>query len=371
MRRRVSAWLSAFLGVTCHLVRIGEKFRRPVLDRPAFAAAQEDADRAARDAFLYQSMLEARRGGGRVDVICGKSGAGGESLLLTYGQTGRRSRAWWNTVLDQFSAADVLVPIARLEYSWPGGPVEGHFTARFGPDNRYLDEFSMRATSVEQLPEMLNRAVARFDEIFGRALAQGVLRPDPTLSLDTVEISPEIREYERSMATALNAYVMPAVATYVRKVEQRLAEGGVAAPLLLMKSSGGVIRGEGAAKQPVQTALSGPAAGVVGARALGLRAGHGAQPLLQRTEAGPQPLLQQSNLHPTDEDHEEVDETRNLDDSIDQGAAAGDDMSAPPSAPHSSTAGDSPSPATMPHDTTSAHSASSSSSSPDSSTPAP
>ncbi len=41
----------------------------------------QDADRAARDAFLYQSMLECRRVGGRVDVICGKSGTGGEPLL--------------------------------------------------------------------------------------------------------------------------------------------------------------------------------------------------------------------------------------------------------------------------------------------------
>ena len=41
----------------------------------------KDADRAARDAFLYHAMLEARRDGGRVDVICGKSGAGGDSLL--------------------------------------------------------------------------------------------------------------------------------------------------------------------------------------------------------------------------------------------------------------------------------------------------
>lgn len=41
----------------------------------------KDADRAARDAYLYQAMLEARREGGRVDVICGKSGSGGESLL--------------------------------------------------------------------------------------------------------------------------------------------------------------------------------------------------------------------------------------------------------------------------------------------------
>lgn len=41
----------------------------------------KDADRAARDAYLYKAMLEARRDGGRVNVICGKSGAGGESLL--------------------------------------------------------------------------------------------------------------------------------------------------------------------------------------------------------------------------------------------------------------------------------------------------
>ncbi len=97
--------------------------------------------------------------------------------------------------------------------------------------------------------------------------------PGIPITLST-EVLPVFREYERSMATALNAYVMPAVATYVRRIEDRLKQGGITAPLLLMKSSGGVIRGEGAAKQPVQTALSGPAAGVVGARALGLLSGH-------------------------------------------------------------------------------------------------
>jgi N-methylhydantoinase A len=97
--------------------------------------------------------------------------------------------------------------------------------------------------------------------------------PGIPVTLST-EVLPVFREYERSMATALNAYVMPAVAGYVRRVEERLRAGGIAAPLLLMKSSGGVIRGAGAARQPAQTALSGPAAGVVGARALGLRSGH-------------------------------------------------------------------------------------------------
>jgi N-methylhydantoinase A len=111
----------------------------------------------------------------------------------------------------------------------------------------------------------------RHEQRAGAILAEEL--PGIPITLST-EVLPVFREYERSMATALNAYVMPAVATYVRRVEDRLREGGIAAPLLLMKSSGGVIRGEGAAKQPVQTALSGPAAGVVGARALGLRAGH-------------------------------------------------------------------------------------------------
>lgn len=121
------------------------------------------------------------------------TGAGGESLLLTYGQTGRRSRAWWNIILDQFGAADVLTPIANLSWQWPGGPVEGHFVARYGPDNRFLAEFSMRAENSAQLPAMLERAVARFDEIYSAGLANGQLRPDPTLTLDNIEISPEVR----------------------------------------------------------------------------------------------------------------------------------------------------------------------------------
>jgi len=139
-----------------------------------------------------RAWAETQLGSSTIDYVR-PSGAGGESLLLTYGQTGRRSRAWWNTVLDLFSAADVVTPVARLEYSWPGGPIEGQFTARYGPDNRYLSSFTMRADGPGQLPDMLRRAVARFDEIFRRALADGTLRPDPTLSLDMVEISPELR----------------------------------------------------------------------------------------------------------------------------------------------------------------------------------
>lgn len=130
------------------------------------------------------------------------AGAGGESLLLTYGQTTRRSRTWWRNILDEFSASDVLVAIAKLERQWPGGPVRGTFTARYGPDNRYLGSFKLSAASEEAVPEMLNAALIRFDRIFAGALAQGKLRPDPTLAMDNVQLNPALVELLRQAREA-------------------------------------------------------------------------------------------------------------------------------------------------------------------------
>lgn len=81
------------------------------------------------------------------------------------------------------------------------------------------------------------------------------------------EILPVVREYERSMTTVLNATVMPAVSRYVARLSDRLTEAGIAAPLLLMQSNGGVSGAKNIVQRPALTALSGPAAGVIGARA--------------------------------------------------------------------------------------------------------
>ncbi len=121
-------------------------------------------------------------GSSRIDYIR-PSGAGGDSLLLNYGQTGRRSRAWWRSTLDQYGAADAIIPIARLEHQFPGGPITGSFTARYGPDSRVLDTFTMTADSPEALDAMLGQAVERMDKVFEQALADGKLQPDPTLRL--------------------------------------------------------------------------------------------------------------------------------------------------------------------------------------------
>ncbi|MFT8245791.1 hydantoinase/oxoprolinase family protein [Roseomonas sp. BN140053] len=87
------------------------------------------------------------------------------------------------------------------------------------------------------------------------------------------DVLPVVREYERGLATILNAQVMPAVSTYVRRLEERLDGAGIAAPLLLMKSNGGVAGAASIRRAPAVTALSGPAAGVVGARAVAAAAG--------------------------------------------------------------------------------------------------
>ncbi len=91
----------------------------------------------------------------------------------------------------------------------------------------------------------------------------------------SVDVLPVAREYERSLVTILNASVMPAISTYVGRLAERLEEAGIAAPLLLMQSNGGVAGAAAIRRAPAVTALSGPAAGVVGAREVAQAAGIG------------------------------------------------------------------------------------------------
>jgi N-methylhydantoinase A/oxoprolinase/acetone carboxylase beta subunit len=83
-------------------------------------------------------------------------------------------------------------------------------------------------------------------------------------------VLPEYREYERWSTTVVNAYVAPLVARYLARLE------GVLGPrrLSIMQSNGGSISAAAARAQPVRTVLSGPAAGVVGARAVAGPAGY-------------------------------------------------------------------------------------------------
>ena len=111
-------------------------------------------------------------------------GSDSESLVLTAGQANRPSRRWWRNILDQFGAADVIIPIVRLTYEYPGGPVTGRFTARYGPDNRYIDSFTLKVGRSEDIPTMLDQGIARLDNIYASALTRGVLKTDKSLIIE-------------------------------------------------------------------------------------------------------------------------------------------------------------------------------------------
>lgn len=82
------------------------------------------------------------------------------------------------------------------------------------------------------------------------------------------EVLPEIKEYERTSTTTINAYIMPIVASYLASLRKKLDDAGVTVPLLLMQSNGGLTTADEAARLPMNIIESGPAAGVIGAQAL-------------------------------------------------------------------------------------------------------
>ncbi|HEY4027487.1 MAG TPA: hydantoinase/oxoprolinase family protein [Candidatus Dormibacteraeota bacterium] len=96
--------------------------------------------------------------------------------------------------------------------------------------------------------------------------------PDLVVSISS-EVWPEYREYERTVTTLVDAFVKPHVNGYLARAEERLREVAPGAPLLIMKSNGGVMPAAAVARRPISTALSGPAAGALGASWLARQAG--------------------------------------------------------------------------------------------------
>jgi N-methylhydantoinase A len=86
--------------------------------------------------------------------------------------------------------------------------------------------------------------------------------PDIPVSLSS-DVSPEMREWERFSTTAANAYVQPLMASYLRRLETDLRDEGVAAPVFLMLSGGGLTTIETACRFPIRLVESGPAGGAI------------------------------------------------------------------------------------------------------------
>jgi N-methylhydantoinase A len=91
------------------------------------------------------------------------------------------------------------------------------------------------------------------------------LAPHLSVTLSS-EVSPEMREYERWSTACVNAYVQPVMTGYLTRLQDGLRARGVACPLYLMTSAGGLTTLDVAQRFPVRLVESGPAGGAVLAR---------------------------------------------------------------------------------------------------------
>jgi N-methylhydantoinase A len=137
-----------------------------------------------------------------------------------------------------------------------------------------LDEAAVRTEverlvreGVESIAVCLINAYANsaHERRIGEIVAEVAHEVSVSLSSDVL---PEVREYERTSTTVINAYVRPVVERYLRALLDRLEGIGVRAPAMLMQSNGGILSIRTAMAKPVQIVESGPAAGVIGARLL-------------------------------------------------------------------------------------------------------
>ena len=175
----------------------------------------------------------------------------------------------------QYEAPPPLVP-RRLRYE---------VDERLGPRGERwleLDEESVAATArqirgdgVEAVAIALLNAYAddgherRVEAIVRATVGEGVYVTRSS------EVLPEIREYERTSTTVVNAYVGPAITRYLGSLVARLQEAGIDAPLDVMQSSGGTLTPETAVRKPAHLIESGPAAGVMACAYLGRLTGRG------------------------------------------------------------------------------------------------
>ncbi len=88
------------------------------------------------------------------------------------------------------------------------------------------------------------------------------------------EIWPQFREYERTLVAVMNAHVGQRMEEYFTSLERELREAGMSTPVYSTKSNGGIMTASSAAKVPVETLLSGPASGVIGAATIARQSAH-------------------------------------------------------------------------------------------------
>ena len=144
---------------------------------------------------------------------------------------------------------------------------------------RDLDEEQVRAIAGELLERGIGAVAVSFlhgfrNPVHEQRVAEILAKEAPGVAVSlSSEVSPEIREYERTSTTIANVYVRPLVERYLQRLEERLRRLGFDGSFYVMLSNGGTASVETACRFPVRLLESGPAAGALAAAFYGEEAG--------------------------------------------------------------------------------------------------
>lgn len=198
-------------------------------------------------------------------------------LITTQGfadvlELGRMTRASnYDLVFGPQTPVDLVPAERRLEVAERIGPDGAVLTpldeAGVAEAARTLTADGVQAVAICFLFAFLNPA----HEQRARAIVEATL-PGIAVSLSS-EVDPAIREYERCCATVFDAALKPVLAAYLGRIEAMLAARGVAAPLQVMHSRGGLLGAAAARARPIRLTLSGPSAAAIGAASVLREAG--------------------------------------------------------------------------------------------------
>jgi N-methylhydantoinase A len=206
------------------------------------------------------ALLE--RKGGRVGLITTK---GFRDVLEMRRRDRRRTWGLWGDFVP------VVDRDMRLEVD-ERTLADGTIRVEVDPAQVRAAAAALRANGAQALAIVfINAYVNPANELKAFAAAQEVW-PSPNVAC-SAQILPEIREFERSSTTALNAYLQPVVGDYLSKLAGALATERFEGRFHIVQSNGGVMSTAVARRLPVRTALSGPAAGVIAAAAIAKAAG--------------------------------------------------------------------------------------------------
>jgi N-methylhydantoinase A len=253
-----------------------------ILDALATLAASAEVDvrrllaetaRFAHGTTVSTNALIQRRGA-RVGLIATRGFE--DTLIIGRGPVGRAGGLPQSKAMDflHTEPPPPLVPKAFIRGVSERVIADGTVLVRLNEEETRAAVEALVAAGVESLAVCLlwsfrNPAHEQRVREIARAIA-----PNLPVSL-SCEIAPRLGEFERTVTTVVNAFVGPVTERYIGGLQKELGALGLARPVQVMKSSGGVMLPEAVAHQAVSVVNSGPIGGLVAARHVGELLGYG------------------------------------------------------------------------------------------------